>query len=111
MRLLHGQSRAHRPVCRENVYDVLLMDIQMPEMDGFSVLELLRSSNIPQARSIPVVALTAHVNKEEEYLSARFRGTHPQAVHDRKPLGRRGADHRHPGEQGLESGLLPDPLR
>ena len=29
---------------RENAYDVLLTDIQMPEMDGFSVLELLRSS-------------------------------------------------------------------
>lgn len=59
---------------RENAYDVLLMDIQMPEMDGFSVLELLRSSNIPQARSILVVALTAHVNKEEEYLSRGFAG-------------------------------------
>lgn len=59
---------------RENAYDVLLTDIQMPEMDGFSVLELLRSSNIPQARTIPVVALTAHVNKEEEYLSRGFAG-------------------------------------
>lgn len=59
---------------RENTYDVLLTDIQMPEMDGFSVLELLRSSNIPQARTIPVVALTAHVNKEEEYLARGFAG-------------------------------------
>lgn len=59
---------------RENAYDVLLTDIQMPEMDGFSVLELLRSSNIPQARTIPVVALTAHVNKEEEYLACGFAG-------------------------------------
>lgn len=59
---------------RENAYDVLLTDIQMPEMDGFSVLELLRSSNIPQARTIPVVALTAHVNKEEEYLARGFAG-------------------------------------
>lgn len=59
---------------RENTYDVLLTDIQMPEMDGFSVLELLRSFNIPQARTIPVVALTAHVNKEEEYLARGFAG-------------------------------------
>lgn len=59
---------------RENAYDVLLTDIQMPEMDGYSVLELLRSSNIPQARTIPVVALTAHVNKEEEYLARGFAG-------------------------------------
>ncbi len=59
---------------RENGYDVLLMDIQMPEMDGFAVLELLRRSNIPQARAIPVIALTARMDDEREYLSHGFAG-------------------------------------
>lgn len=59
---------------RENRYDVLLMDIQMPEMDGFAVLELLRRSNIPQARAIPVIALTARMDDEREYLSHGFAG-------------------------------------
>ena len=59
---------------RENGYDMLLMDIQMPEMDGFAVLELLRRSNIPQARAIPVIALTARMDDEREYLSHGFAG-------------------------------------
>ena len=59
---------------RENRYDVLLMDIQMPEMDGFAVLELLRRSNIPQARAIPVIALTARMDDERESLSHGFAG-------------------------------------
>lgn len=59
---------------RENRYDVLLMDIQMPEMDGFAVLELLRRSNIPQARAIPVIALTARMDDEKEYLTRGFAG-------------------------------------
>ena len=59
---------------RENGYDLLLMDIQMPEMDGFAVLELLRRSNIPQAKVIPVIALTARMDDELEYLSHGFAG-------------------------------------
>lgn len=59
---------------RENGYDVLLMDIQMPEMDGFAVLELLRRSNIPQARAIPAIALTARMDDEREYLTRGFAG-------------------------------------
>lgn len=57
---------------RENGYDVLLTDIQMPETDGFAVLELLRSSNIPQAGSIPVIALTARMDDDKEYLPRGF---------------------------------------
>ena len=59
---------------RENGYDVLLMDIQMPGTDGFAVLELLRSSNIPQAKAIPVIALTARMDDDREYLSRGFAG-------------------------------------
>ena len=55
-------------------YDLLLTDIQMPGADGFSVLELLRGSNIPRAREIPAIAVTAHSDREEEYLFAGFAG-------------------------------------
>ena len=54
--------------------DLLLTDIQLPGADGFSVLELLRDSNIPRAREIPAIAVTAHSGREEEYLSAGFAG-------------------------------------
>lgn len=59
---------------REKSYDVLLTDIQMPEMDGFSILELLRSSNIGCANTIPVIALTARVDDDMNYLSCGFAG-------------------------------------
>lgn len=59
---------------RENDYDILLTDIRMPDMDGFELLGLLRSSNIERARKIPVMALTAGVEPEEEYLSGGFAG-------------------------------------
>ena len=59
---------------RENDYDILLTDIRMPDMDGFELLGLLRSSNIERARRIPVMALTAGMDAEEEYLSGGFAG-------------------------------------
>lgn len=59
---------------RESSYDILLTDIQMPDMDGFAILELLRSSNIGQAKEIPAIALTARMDDEKEYLSRGFAG-------------------------------------
>ena len=53
-------------------YDLLLTDIQMPGANGFSVLELLRTSNIPRGWEIPVIAITARSDKKGEYLTAGF---------------------------------------
>ena len=43
-------------------------------MDGFGLLELLRSSNMERAGTIPVIAVTADMDPEEEYLSRGFSG-------------------------------------
>ena len=51
-----------------------LTDIRMPDMDGFGLLELLRSSNMERAGTIPVIAVTADMDPEEEYLSRGFSG-------------------------------------
>ena len=40
-------------------FDCVLLDIQMPDMDGISVLERLRASPNPALRELPVIALTA----------------------------------------------------
>ncbi len=47
-------------------YDVVLMDIRMPFMDGFAATEAIRASeNRPDARTIPIVAMTANAFEED----------------------------------------------
>ena len=41
-------------MCKRN-YDLLVTDMKMPEMNGYEILELLRSSNIGNARDIPII--------------------------------------------------------
>lgn len=61
---------------RADTFDVLLTDVQMPAMNGFDLLNLLRASNIPQAKTIPVVAVTARSDmKREEFLQHGFAGS------------------------------------
>jgi two-component system, sensor histidine kinase and response regulator len=47
------------------VFDLVLMDIQMPEMDGFEALAAIRAIEQRTGRHTPVVALTAHAMKED----------------------------------------------
>ena len=44
---------------REKGYSLLLTDLNMPEINGFELLELLRTSNVGNSRDIPVVVITA----------------------------------------------------
>lgn len=52
---------------RDKDYDLLITDLKMPEMNGYEVLELLRTSEIGNSRTIPVVAATAagYITQEE----------------------------------------------
>ncbi|VEA62729.1 Signal transduction histidine-protein kinase BarA [Serratia plymuthica] len=54
-------------LARENVLDLILMDIQMPNIDGIRTSELIRQ--LPHHNSTPIVAVTAHaVSGEREHL-------------------------------------------
>lgn len=60
---------------RSGHFDVLLTDVQMPAINGFDLLKLLRASNIPQAQTIPVIAVTARSDmKPEEFKAHGFAG-------------------------------------
>lgn len=56
-------------------YDLLITDIQMPETNGFVLLKMLRESDIPQAKIISVLAMTARVDLNEyDYIEKGFAG-------------------------------------
>jgi CheY-like chemotaxis protein len=46
-------------------YDMILMDMQMPGMDGCEATERIRASERADAEDLPIIAMTAHVMKED----------------------------------------------
>jgi signal transduction histidine kinase/DNA-binding response OmpR family regulator len=47
----------------KNNYDIILMDLQMPEMDGWEATEHIRNKMKPPKSTIPIIALTADVTQ------------------------------------------------
>ena len=66
---MYAQEGVHCDTCtdaaelmemiRRKEYSLLLTDLNMPEINGFELLELLRTSNVGNSRDIPVVVITA----------------------------------------------------
>jgi signal transduction histidine kinase/CheY-like chemotaxis protein len=46
-------------------YEMILMDIQMPEMDGYEATRTIRAMPVPYATEVPIVAMTANVFKDD----------------------------------------------
>ena len=50
-------------------YDVILMDIQMPKMDGYEATRRIRSLDDQKKASIPIVAVTANAFEEDRQVA------------------------------------------
>ena len=50
----------------EGSFDAILMDIMMPVMDGLTATKMIRTLNHPDAKKIPIIAMTANAFKEDK---------------------------------------------
>lgn len=60
MVVAHNGVQAIRKASKQH-FDVILMDIQMPEMDGFEATAKIREQERGTERHVPILAVTAHV--------------------------------------------------
>ncbi|MDR2093957.1 MAG: PTS transporter subunit EIIC [Treponema sp.] len=65
-----------------DAYDIIFMDVQMPEMDGYEATRRIRALDAANAAKVPIIAMTANVFREdvEQCLAAGMNG------HVGKPL-------------------------
>lgn len=62
----NGQAACERFISSApGVYEAVLMDLQMPVMDGYTAARTIRGSSHPQAETIPIIALTANAFAED----------------------------------------------
>ncbi|MCL2126539.1 MAG: response regulator [Oscillospiraceae bacterium] len=48
-----------------DTYDIIIMDVQMPEMDGYEATRTIRDMKFDKAKTIPIIAMTANAFKED----------------------------------------------
>ena len=62
-----GDGRAAFEEVKKRHFDVVLMDLQMPEMDGYEATRAIRAWEKGSERHIPIIAMTAHaMNRDKE---------------------------------------------
>ena len=78
---MYAQEGVHCDICtdvaelmeliRKKEYSLFLTDLNMPDINGFELLELLRTSNVGNSKTIPVVVTTASGSCSKEELMER----------------------------------------
>src|SRR6266446_1473136 len=77
-----GNGREALKAFEKEDFDLLLMDLQMPEMDGFEATVAIRKKEKDRGNHLPIVALTAHAMKgdREKCLAGGMDGYHTKPI-------------------------------
>jgi CheY-like chemotaxis protein len=60
----NGKMAVDEMAVSPNDYDIILMDCEMPVMDGFTASKLIQQAASTQTHLIPIIALTAHAMEQ-----------------------------------------------
>ncbi|MDR2768213.1 MAG: response regulator [Treponema sp.] len=61
----NGTEAVKKFLANPKKYDLIIMDVQMPEMNGLEATKTIRAVDSDEAKSIPIVAMTANAFKED----------------------------------------------
>ena len=61
--VIAGNGNAALAAWEREPFDLILMDVQMPDMDGFAATEAIRAKEKARGDHVPIIALTAHAMK------------------------------------------------
>jgi PAS domain S-box-containing protein len=111
---LANNGREALSLAAEGAFDLLLLDVHMPELDGFQVVQAVRESERAAGGHLPVIALTARSRKEDrerclaagmdDFLAKPIQAASLWAAIDRLVAARPPADR--PGPGLLDPGVL-----
>ena len=76
----NGQEALER--CEQRSFDLILMDVQMPVMDGITATQAIRAREVDSGVHTPIIALTAFALKgdQEKILESGFDGYVPKPI-------------------------------
>lgn len=61
----NGKEACDKFVANPGLYDLIFMDIHMPEMDGHRAAKKIRQMKVPDAQTVPIIAMTADVFNQD----------------------------------------------
>lgn len=65
VRAIDGEAAIGEFKSNSEKYDAILMDIQMPKLNGLEATEAIRALDIPRAKTVPIIAMTANSSQED----------------------------------------------